>query len=176
MPNRIEYTKKELMNLPSTRKEAMQTGAYHYFPNKPCKHGHIDFYTVQDGCRTCRSIRGKKWREVPKNKASKIAYDKKYKKTDAGIYSRQNYHMTSRYGITFEEYELMLKKQNGRCKICKTTKTHNKSHKRLSIDHCHKTNKIRGLICDRCNVAIGRIEDDIKRAKQIIKYLEESLV
>ena len=72
-----------------------------------------------------------------------VSYPKKYKKTDAGIYSRQNYHMTSRYGITFKEYELMLKKQNGRCKICKTTRTHNKSHKRLSIDHCHKTNKIR---------------------------------
>lgn len=59
-----------------------------------------------------------------------------------------------RYGITLIDYDNMLLEQNGGCKICGR---HPKKY-RLSIDHDHKTNKVRGLLCVSCNRALGRLE------------------
>ena len=44
----------------------------------------------------------------------------------------------------------------------------------LVVDHCHKTGKIRGLICDSCNVGLGRFKDNIDNLKNAIKYLEKN--
>ena len=57
--------------------------------------------------------------------------------------------------ITFKEYEELLKQQNGVCKICGGT---NRSGKALSVDHDHKTGKIRGLLCIWCNSRLDRFE------------------
>ena len=60
------------------------------------------------------------------------------------------------YNITREEYDKILRLQRGRCAICqKPPKT-----KRLAVDHCHKSGLIRGLLCWRCNNAIGKFGDD----------------
>ena len=78
------------------------------------------------------------------------------------------------YGISVVEYELMFKKQNGVCKICKQPeirKLHNKIV-RLSVDHCHKPFKIRGLLCNKCNVMLGFIENNPELLKEITKYLK----
>lgn len=64
-------------------------------------------------------------------------------------------NIKSRFGITVQLYESMLKKQNGGCAICGVK--HN-SGRRLCIDHCHKTNKVRGLLCNGCNIGIGFYE------------------
>jgi len=60
------------------------------------------------------------------------------------------------YNITIEEYDAMLVNQNNKCKICDTT-----PDKKLNIDHCHKTNKVRGLLCWPCNIALGHFKDNI---------------
>jgi hypothetical protein len=70
------------------------------------------------------------------------------------------------HNITPKEYAYLVKKQHGKCLICKT------KQKTLFIDHNHKSNHIRGLLCLRCNSALGFIREDIKIAKRIIKYLE----
>lgn len=59
--------------------------------------------------------------------------------------------------------------QKGECKICNTTST-----KPLSVDHCHSTGKIRGLLCNPCNMGIGQFKDSIVRLKNAISYLEGS--
>ena len=66
-----------------------------------------------------------------------------------------------RYGLTLGQYELMLKSQNGVCKICGRTETRKLNEKvtRLCVDHCHKTQKVRGLLCYSCNTKLGHIED-----------------
>lgn len=63
------------------------------------------------------------------------------------------------HGITTAEYDDMLAKQGGKCRICKNQET-TKGNKYLAVDHCHKTLKIRGLLCRRCNTAIGLFADD----------------
>lgn len=70
------------------------------------------------------------------------------------------------YGITKEQYTAMAALQNGVCLICKI------KPKCLVIDHCHKTDKIRGLLCNLCNVGLGAFKDNSKFLIEASKYLE----
>lgn len=74
------------------------------------------------------------------------------------------------YNISAEEYWLIWDEQNGRCYICeRATGT---GRKRLSVDHCHETNLIRGLLCLRCNRDIlGHARDDTEFFERAIDYL-----
>lgn len=75
------------------------------------------------------------------------------------------------YGITLALYEQIFTFQNGRCAICQTTEA--KGHgKRLSVDHCHKTQRLRGLLCNNCNNGLGRFLDDPALLRAAILYLE----
>ena len=77
-----------------------------------------------------------------------------------------------KYGITPEQYEVMLKEQKDKCKICErmfdeeTTVPH--------VDHCHSTGKVRGLVCRSCNTGLGFFEDNTEWLKKAITYLEAS--
>ena len=97
------------------------------------------------------SNKGKNWLQnyLIKNK-SRI---KKYK---------TKYHLKSKYGITLEERYNILKKQNYICPIClqKLNENESKSILKPVIDHCHKTKKIRGIIHNKCNIAIGLLKDN----------------
>lgn len=57
------------------------------------------------------------------------------------------------------------------CKRCKISKSLEEFHKKLSVDHCHKTGKVRGLLCSNCNTAIGLLKEDINVLKNAINYL-----
>ncbi|UOF79040.1 recombination endonuclease viI [Caudoviricetes sp.] len=68
------------------------------------------------------------------------------------------------YGLTVDQYEKMLKKSKGKCGICKR-------EQRLVVDHCHKTGKVRGLICNVCNAYLGWIDKDKKMLDRLRKHL-----
>jgi len=78
-------------------------------------------------------------------------------------------------GITIEQYNEMLKKQNGKCAICEQEETRKcgvtKGILRLSIDHCHKTNKVRGLLCHDCNTGIGKFKDKTGMILRALLYV-----
>lgn len=82
------------------------------------------------------------------------------------------YSLKKNYGVTEADYLKILAEQNGVCKICQQN-SHLKSG-RLALDHCHKTGRVRGLLCTRCNAGIGMFNDDLERIKKAIAYLEES--
>ncbi len=71
-------------------------------------------------------------------------------------------YLSSRYGLTVAEYELMHEAQGGRCKLCNSPETivngRGRNTSSLAVDHCHETGKIRGLLCFRCNTSIGQIQ------------------
>lgn len=73
------------------------------------------------------------------------------------------------YGLSVEQYEAMFKSQNGACKICSGQ---NLNGRPLGVDHDHKTGKIRGLLCQPCNLAIGYMNDDILTLYKAADYLE----
>lgn len=74
-----------------------------------------------------------------------------------------------KYGVTPERYIFMFKQQGGRCKICGARP---KKSRRLAIDHCHETNKIRGLLCSPCNTALGLFQDNPELVNTAASYLK----
>lgn len=107
-----------------------------------------------------------------KRKDSRKEYNQKYSKihreriakvNNAWIKNNpllvKNYRLKRKYGTTIEEYIELLEKQNGLCAICKAH--HSEFGKALHLDHCHISNKVRGLLCVNCNTALGHFKEDI---------------
>lgn len=76
-----------------------------------------------------------------------------------------------RYGLAPEEYDAMVEKHNNCCAICESPAPKKSRKKRLNIDHDHKSGKVRGLLCDKCNQALGLFKDDLKLIKKATSYL-----
>jgi len=81
----------------------------------------------------------------------------------------RNAYLISAYGITLTEYTEILKSQNYCCALCGLHES--RSKRSLSVDHCHKSGKIRGILCDRCNHGLGHFADNVEVMKKAIKYL-----
>ena len=81
------------------------------------------------------------------------------------------WYLKNTYNISLEVYEGLLKKQKYKCAICKSHYTVYKY--RLSVDHNHKTGKIRGLLCHHCNSALGNFMDNVCNLKSAIIYMKE---
>lgn len=81
----------------------------------------------------------------------------------------KNKQLKKRYGIDIVEYNIMLEKQNFSCAICKTHISNLSVN--LAVDHCHKSLKIRGLLCYNCNSGLGRFKDNIDLLAKAISYL-----
>ena len=79
------------------------------------------------------------------------------------------------YGITLNEYNQMLLDQNHQCAVCGTTEPGGK-HGKFMVDHCHTTGRVRGLLCKRCNIALGEVEDNTQVLQSMIEYLQISKI
>jgi hypothetical protein len=66
----------------------------------------------------------------------------------------------------------MLYNQNGKCAICERIDSGKKTNKAFCVDHCHKTGKIRGLLCMPCNRSIGQFGDDSKTLRKAADYID----
>jgi hypothetical protein len=125
----------------------------------------------------------KKW--YKRNREHVLAYSKKYyaehkewakaahkkwKERNANrIYEAP---LKSKYGITLNEYMEMFNEQKGNCAICGRNQKMFK--KRLCVDHCHKTKKVRGLLCPSCNMSLGKFKN-IEILESAINYLRNVL-
>lgn len=89
----------------------------------------------------------------------------------------RRHDLKRRYGLTLAEYHALLKKQRGVCRICRTPERelHHKTKRvrALAVDHDHRTGRIRGLLCGKCNRAIGNLHS-ITLLKRAVTYLEQS--
>src|SRR5258708_22943899 len=90
----------------------------------------------------------------------------------------KNSLLKRRFGITLEEYDSMWAAQKGLCAICDEPETAPDAHnpniaRRLAVDHCHQTNKIRGLLCSSCNMGIVQFEDKPSLLVRAKEYLEK---
>ena len=84
-------------------------------------------------------------------------------------------HLMREYGLTIEEYDAMSVQQGSVCAICKQPETQERNgvKYRLAVDHCHRTGKIRGLLCFKCNSAMGQFEKRDVPIRNIEEYLEK---
>lgn len=113
-------------------------------------------------------IRQKKYRQSEKGKA-KI---KAYKNLPTTKNKAKEYKLLDRYGINLEQYNELFRRHLECCAICGSHESELKQ--KLHVDHCHKTGKVRGLLCVCCNSAIGKMKDDVSILKSAVKYLENN--
>lgn len=101
-----------------------------------------------------RIVEGHEERKAQAKKAKQIA---RYKRKNSKRHADKGWRWVTlkhRYGITKEEYISMLEGQGGGCALCGVPE----SEKTLYVDHCHKTGKVRGILCPKCNTTVGQIE------------------
>mgnify|MGYP001233749649 CR=1 FL=1 len=83
--------------------------------------------------------------------------------------------LKTQFGMSVEDYDLLLEEQGGVCAICrqKETQKHKGRIIRMAVDHCHDTGEVRGLLCRACNTGIGLLGHDTERLTAAIQYLDQ---
>lgn len=115
-------------------------------------------------CNTCYR---RQWRlENPlKNWESQNAYQKrKYAESE----TTRRTMILRRYGLTPADYDRMLAAQGGVCAVCGDGP---QPRRRLQVDHCHATEKVRALLCANCNSALGHAKESVERLEALVRYL-----
>ena len=114
----------------------------------------------RSSCKACQATAARGWYANNLERASE---------------NRRRFNLSTTYGMTVAEYNELLDAQGHVCAICGREEpgAHGRTGKkfRLSVDHCHDTGRIRGLLCQRCNRAIGLLGDDPVTLRKAITYL-----
>ena len=100
-------------------------------------------------------------------RAQKNETERRYKAEN-----REKYRASRRkikYGLQPEQFDALMERQRGMCAICLSFPQPGKA---LDVDHEHQTNTVRGLLCRRCNNAIGLIDDSPWRLRRAASYVE----
>lgn len=129
--------------------------------------------------------KSKKWREENRDRCKELqkAYSEKHReeiRARSAAWYQQNKEKAraqtrerklKKYGITQAQYEEMARRQGFKCAICQCKMEIGGAEKEAYIDHDHKTGKVRGLLCMKCNSMLGMAEDNIDTLKNAIEYL-----
>lgn len=113
----------------------------------------------QSRCKECNNETVRKWQTDNPDK-----FEGNWRKQYGNPRRR-----ATKYGLTVEELGELLENSNGVCTICGRL-----PNKWLVIDHCHNTNIVRGILCEKCNQSLGLMDDNIEYLKNAINYLEKS--
>lgn len=81
--------------------------------------------------------------------------------------------LVKKFGINYDQYTQMLKDHNEVCAVCGNK---DMNGRKLAVDHCHTTNKIRGLLCTNCNTALGLLKDSKELLNSAVKYLDRNYI
>lgn len=139
-------------------------GKEKYFKEYPRYKNKKGIHKLLNVCKSCRAIQKKEYNN--KNIDKIRNYHKKFALQNKDIV--KNRELKNKYKITLEQYNNMLIKQKGVCAICKT----NLNKKALSVDHCHSTGKVRGLLCHNCNMGLGTFKDNMFILQEALNYLQ----
>jgi hypothetical protein len=113
-------------------------------------------------CGSCNACRFRQWR-----RENPDAWKDQQKSAMLKSHLRRLFKV---YGITPDQYEAMLVAQQGKCAICRKMPSSKRWY--LSVDHCHTTGKVRELLCNKCNTALGLFEDDADALRAAVAYVE----
>lgn len=120
---------------------------------------------LQSRCKICQQTAYNDYRKKNPDVYRKASLKHWHNLSDKKKHSK----WIQRYGITADQYTNMFEFQNGKCKICNQECS---TGRVLAVDHCHKTGKVRGLLCTKCNTALGMLNDNIKYFETAIEYLK----
>lgn len=151
----------------SEYRDALSVGTKRYFTGKACPYGHIaQRFVSTRTCVACVSERAKKWYMENRERCTirkRRWYSENLNKQRDTAFRRQ-------YGITLADYEKLNIAQGRVCAICLGP---NRNGKRLDVDHCHDTGKVRGLLCAHCNQALGGFKNGPAILRRAVAYLEK---
>lgn len=116
-------------------------------------------------CRGCNNERRQAYRKPEDGQR----YYANQKSKDPEFYRETN--LRKNYGIGIAEFESILLDQGGKCAVCEGPAL---GKGRYHVDHDHKTGQIRGLLCHKCNVALGMVQDSIPHLLLLVRYLNEA--
>jgi hypothetical protein len=120
-------------------------------------------------CKHCGKEHTQNQREIRKN-AHSMQCEHYHAPNYTGL-DRRDVIIRNQYGITLAEYNTMLEAQDYKCAICGNEDE--VEGRRLAIDHCHTTGKVRGLLCGKCNRGLGLFYDNEELLQSAIKYLNK---
>jgi hypothetical protein len=108
-------------------------------------------------CRICRAARSRRWIDVPDNRThhNQVRHIWYLSHLERAKQSARRSRFKRRYGLTVAEYQELWDRQSGLCALC------GKPERRhwLAVDHNHQTGQVRGLLCTRCNVGLGWVDN-----------------
>lgn len=146
---------------------------------KPLSEFHKDVKNKWQGvsgyCRECARTKARNYakRNTERIKKYRIDNKEKIKKRwkDWSSKNKRDSHIQRcrRYGITQQQYWKIFEEQNGVCAICKTPP----NGRKLDIDHCHESGKVRALLCPLCNSGLGHFKESTELLLKAVSYLEE---
>ena len=123
-------------------------------------------------CHKCLYKDAKIVRQTPEGKKKRSDAQRKVQDP----LRQKDYHLKSSFGISLAEFNDMVDNQNNVCAICKKSETAKDARsgklKSLHVDHDHETGMVRGLLCTRCNIALGLVRDDRTILGNMMEYLE----
>lgn len=155
-------------SLPETTDYFYNTAANFY------KKGYRRWYST---CIKCTRNKQKEYRRNLKDKVNaqnRRSWANRVNR-DHYTYIRYLWSLTNKYNTTEQKVRDLMDEQKGCCAICQESLPLGNKGKFdiFSIDHCHKTNKVRGLLCSKCNRSIGSLGDDANGLYKAYKYLKE---
>lgn len=121
-----------------------------------CQTNTDDWSVSASYCRPCNTERARAWALANPDRARRNSRDAQYKR---------------KYGISLDEYETLAALQDFKCRLCEQENP----ERLLVVDHCHSTGAVRGLLCDKCNVSIGRLGDTIESIEKVLAYMKGEL-
>lgn len=105
-------------------------------------------------CKACNAAQVSSWSKADPERRARV--------------QRQT-RLNTLYGVTPKEFDAMLDAQGNGCEVCYGVNADGRS---LAVDHDHKTGKVRALLCSRCNIALGLVEEDPCRLRALADYVE----
>ncbi len=128
-------------------------------------------------CQSCKRAYMAKWRK--KNRIAVRLYQKKWAEDNKELVSfyrkdwnlrnrhrRRDFNVRSKYGIRYNDVKKIFRSQNRQCAGCLRKLTLDT----INVDHCHKSSKVRGLLCHQCNISLGLMKDNPIAIRNLAKY------
>lgn len=124
--------------------KARAKGLKTYVPVKPCHSGHFERWVESNNCLQCDESQRQKH-----------------------VISKRFSRIRKLYGLGKDDYLKLVNNQNSSCKLCTT---YFENHFSLHVDHCHESGKVRGLLCSKCNQAIGLLNHSPELMRKAANY------
>lgn len=110
-------------------------------------------------CRTCTKEASKKWRDENRDRFVELRWRRE---------------LQSKYGITADDYWRMYNEQGGVCAACGSDSPGIRYKRVFTVDHCHVSGRVRGLLCGGCNMALGQMCEDPEKIRGLAAYAERT--